>query len=105
MPSVLLVLQGGPGTLATVHSALVGDNPVPVVIVKSSGGTADILVYALTRRKEIMESNANGEEHQGLVACIKTKLPDITEQKMKDAYDKTLECLNFEDMVRHNFMS
>ncbi|KAK3607584.1 hypothetical protein CHS0354_034632 [Potamilus streckersoni] len=45
VPTVLLVLEGGPGTLETVENAL--KENTPVVIVKGSGRAADILAYAI----------------------------------------------------------
>ena len=46
MPSILLVLEGGPNTVATVHAALTQDPPVPVVVIKDSGRAADLLAFA-----------------------------------------------------------
>ncbi|KAL4228805.1 Transient receptor putative cation channel subfamily M member 2 [Mactra antiquata] len=50
VPIVLLVLEGGPGTLQTVHQAI--QNNTPAVIVKGSGRAADILAYAYQNAKE-----------------------------------------------------
>ncbi|XP_060577769.1 transient receptor potential cation channel subfamily M member-like 2 isoform X4 [Ruditapes philippinarum] len=50
VPIVLLVLEGGPGTLETVHQAI--QNNTPSVIVKGSGRAADILAYAYQNSKE-----------------------------------------------------
>ena len=50
MPIVLLVLEGGPGTLETVHQAIL--NNTPTVVVKSSGWAADILAFAYLNAKE-----------------------------------------------------
>lgn len=50
MPIILLVLEGGPGTLQTVHQAI--QNNTPAVIVKGSGRAADILAYAYQNAKE-----------------------------------------------------
>ena len=50
VPIVLLVLEGGPGTLETVHQAI--HNNTPSVIVKGSGRAADILAYAYQNSKE-----------------------------------------------------
>lgn len=44
VPVVLLVLEGGPGTLETAHQAVA--NNTPIVIVQGSGRAADILAYA-----------------------------------------------------------
>ncbi|XP_052244809.1 transient receptor potential cation channel subfamily M member-like 2 isoform X3 [Dreissena polymorpha] len=50
VPIVLLVLEGGPGTLETVHQAI--QNNTPSVIVKGSNRAADILAYAYLNAKE-----------------------------------------------------
>lgn len=50
VPIVLLVLEGGPGTLETVHQAIT--NNTPTVVVKGSGRAADILAYAYQNAKE-----------------------------------------------------
>ena len=50
VPIVLLVLEGGPGTLETVHQAIA--NNTPTVLVKGSGRAADILAYAYQNAKE-----------------------------------------------------
>ncbi|XP_053372803.1 transient receptor potential cation channel subfamily M member-like 2 [Mercenaria mercenaria] len=50
VPIVLLVLEGGPGTLETVHQAI--KNNTPSVVVKGSGRAADILAYAYQNSKE-----------------------------------------------------
>lgn len=50
VPIVLLVLEGGPGTLETVHQSI--QNNTPSVIVKGSGRAADILAYAYQNAKE-----------------------------------------------------
>ena len=104
MPTVLLVLEGGPGTLGTIHSAVTGDNPVPVVVVKSSGRAADLLVYALTLSSEILEANKVGV-HAGLMDVVNKIFPGLKD-KGKVAYNQILECLKFKGMVSvHNVSS
>ena len=46
MPSVGLVMEGGPNTITTVHAALSQDPPLPVVVIKGSGRAADLLEFA-----------------------------------------------------------
>ncbi|KAH9505775.1 Transient receptor putative cation channel sub M member 2 [Bulinus truncatus] len=50
VPVCLLVLEGGPGTLETVVSAI--KSTTPTVVIKGSGKTADILAYAYQNSKE-----------------------------------------------------
>ena len=97
MPTVLLVLEGGPGTLGTIHSAVTGDNPVPVVVVKSSGRAADLLVYALTLSSEILEATKVGV-HAGLMDKVNKIFPRL-EDKGKVAYNQILECLECKEKV------
>ncbi|XP_052803076.1 transient receptor potential cation channel subfamily M member 2-like [Mya arenaria] len=62
VPHILLVLEGGSGTLETVHQAIL--NNTPTVVVKSSGRAADILAYAYLNRKEVgNEKDHAGKEH------------------------------------------
>ena len=46
VPAILLVLEGGPNTVATVHAAISQDPAVPVVVIKDSGRAADLLAFA-----------------------------------------------------------
>ncbi|XP_048236497.1 transient receptor potential cation channel subfamily M member-like 2 isoform X3 [Haliotis rufescens] len=50
VPVVLLVLEGGPGTLETCKSAI--QNNTPAVIIKGSGRAADILAFAYQHATE-----------------------------------------------------
>ena len=65
IPSVLLVLEGGPGTLDTVYEAV--KNSIPCVIIEGSGRAADVLVYAINHVKQILELEEEGKSHDGLV--------------------------------------
>lgn len=47
IPAVCIVLEGGPGTLKTVHSAI--KCGTPCVVIKDSGRAADILAHAYSR--------------------------------------------------------
>ncbi|XP_061167153.1 transient receptor potential cation channel subfamily M member-like 2 [Saccostrea echinata] len=63
VPVVLLVLEGGPGTLETAHQAVA--NNTPIVIVQGSGRAADILAFAY--------QNSSGEEIEATDQEGKTK--------------------------------
>ena len=61
IPIVCVCLEGGPGTLETVQSAIsVG---TPAVIVEGSGRAADILAYAYSHSEdmEIEATDPNGQ--------------------------------------------
>ena len=49
VPRVLLVVQGGPGTLASILAAIEGESPV--VLVRDSGGVATLLDHFLNTYK------------------------------------------------------
>ena len=46
VPAIVLVLGGGPNTVATVHAAISQDPAAPVVVIKDSGRAADLLAFA-----------------------------------------------------------
>lgn len=64
VPVVCVVLEGGPGTLETVKSAI--QNGTPSVIVEGSGRAADILAYAYNNSKEeeITVTDSMGRTHK-----------------------------------------
>ena len=57
---MLLVLEGGPGTLETVHQSI--KNNTPAVIVKGSGRAADILAYAY---QNCVERDFDAQDQEG----------------------------------------
>ena len=68
VPSVLLVLKGGSGTIKQVLSAC--NQKVPVVVIKDSVRGADVLAYA----HEILSDdylNNNSKEHEERMSMIK----------------------------------
>ncbi|XP_013398789.1 transient receptor potential cation channel subfamily M member 2 [Lingula anatina] len=52
IPIVLVVVEGGPGTIHTVHSAIM--NGTPAVIVDGSGRAADIFAFAYKFSREVV---------------------------------------------------
>ena len=59
MPVVLIVVQGGLGTIKTAREAVsknaVEDCAIPVVLIKGSGGAADLITQALEQRYDLTE--------------------------------------------------
>ena len=53
VPAVIVIVNGGFDTLTLVRDEICGDNPVPTVLVKESGGLADLLAYARQHNEEI----------------------------------------------------
>ncbi|CAL1536039.1 unnamed protein product, partial [Lymnaea stagnalis] len=70
VPVCLLVLEGGPGTLETVFSAI--NSKTPTVVIKGSGKTADILAYAYqnTKEEEITKYDQRGQPIKGTIAIL-----------------------------------
>ncbi|KAK3787677.1 hypothetical protein RRG08_031907 [Elysia crispata] len=62
VPVCLLVLEGGPGSLETVYSAL--SSGTPTVVIKGSGKTADILAYAY---QNVTEQEIKAADQQGVI--------------------------------------
>ena len=72
VPAVCLVLEGGPGTLETVKSAI--QSGTPAVIVDGSGRAADILAYAYnnSREEEVEVKDKLGRTYKQYVYfCLK----------------------------------
>ncbi|XP_077980206.1 transient receptor potential cation channel subfamily M member-like 2 [Glandiceps talaboti] len=59
IPVVLVVVEGGPGTIKTVHESL--KRKVPAVIVKGSGRAADFIANALLKSKDTKSSTDSVE--------------------------------------------
>ena len=62
IPSVVLVVEGGPGTVGTVYEAV--SKEIPGVIIKQSGRAADTLVYALTISDQLKALQKTGKVHK-----------------------------------------
>ncbi|KAL3837145.1 hypothetical protein ACJMK2_022523, partial [Sinanodonta woodiana] len=96
VPIVILVLEGGHGTLKTVKTAL--EENTPAVIVKGSGRAADILAYAF-KYAETVEVDA--KDNSGVdIKIIKKQM----KQHLKDDIAKQMEDMNFcaEKMIPFN---
>ena len=98
VPSVLLVLEGGPGTLGTVIGAIEGDHAIPVVIVKGTGRAADLLAYAVTSvdvnsPDSLNDLNSMVEEIFGPEHEVNPSL------NLKKLYDQALLCAEKKHMV------
>lgn len=71
VPSVLLVLEGGLGTIKQVLSAC--KQKIPVVVIKGSGRGADILAYAYENLNDDYLKN-DEKEHEDLMYLIQNNL-------------------------------
>ena len=97
VPSVMLVLEGGSGTIETVYGAC--QRSIPVVLIKESGRAADLLAYACEELPDDFIENSE-MVHQELMSKIKENFPDLSsddlstvEEKYKDLYEKVRRCM------------
>ena len=60
VPMVLLVVQGGPGTLSTVLAT--AEKNSPIVVVAGSGGAASAIKHFIDKRRELEERHADKDE-------------------------------------------
>ena len=97
---MLLVLEGGPGTLKTVCGAIDLEPPVPVVIIKDSGRAADVIAYALSNINDELYFQP-GEYHTELWNMMTEVFTELkSEEQKQDAYKKILACVRKKDSVR-----
>lgn len=92
-------MEGGPGTLNTVYSAVTNDNSIPCVLVKGTGRTADLLVYAMENSEAIIENSVGGK-YPELIEKIEETFPEKDSDEFKnETYDKIMDMLFLEDSV------
>ena len=90
VPTVLIVLEGGPGTLNTVFNTAVS-NDIPCVLVQGSGRAADLLVYAINNWETILDAGDSKDEN--LIKEIYSMNPDFTDEKLAEHYETVLKCV------------
>ena len=90
VPSVLLVLEGGTGTIDTVYEAC--QNCIPVVLIKGSGRATDVLAYAHENLFQGFSHDCQ-ETHEGLISISKEKFPKLPLNKVKDLCEKIRGCM------------
>ncbi|XP_066935830.1 transient receptor potential cation channel subfamily M member-like 2 [Clytia hemisphaerica] len=110
VPSVLLVLEGGVGTIGTVLGSL--KSGVPAVIIKDSGRAADLLGYGLnTFTEEKIDKICSNFDHQNkaLREKIEQTFPEVNnprksaeeiEEGFKKAYENVALCLKERKLIR-----
>nr|KAI8744050.1 transient receptor potential cation channel subfamily M member 2-like [Biomphalaria glabrata] len=100
VPVCLLVLEGGPGTLETVYSAL--KSTTPTVVIKGSGKTADILAYAYqnTKEEEVKqeESGKNPDAEEKIKEMIKSSF-GVAELEIEKCFIWVKECCARKDLL------
>ncbi|XP_064643438.1 transient receptor potential cation channel subfamily M member-like 2 isoform X2 [Lineus longissimus] len=97
IPIVCVVLEGGPGTLETVKSAV--ENGTPAVIVRGSGRAADILGYAFanSRAEEIEVTDQFGKTQKRATTVMDDALIHQIMQMIKDelGVPDVVKCLDW----------
>ncbi|XP_077993758.1 transient receptor potential cation channel subfamily M member 2-like isoform X2 [Glandiceps talaboti] len=89
IPTVCLVLEGGPGTLETVRSAIY--NNTPVVIVAGSGRAADLLTWAVR--------NVRTERTNSVLKKLKNEAQNIFGLQLVDkVVSLVLDCMKKETL-------
>ena len=102
----MLVVEGGPGTVETVHGAC--QRSIPVVLIKDSGRAADALAYAYNNLSKDFIENSEIEDKE-LMSVIKKNFQDIPskdardkEEKFKDLYEKIRGCIKHKKYVSYS---
>lgn len=86
IPAVVVMVEGGPGTLKTVYNSVLHNNPV--IIVKGSGRAADIMAYAYQNAIKSDEDEFNKE---GIISDQLKE--DLKEKIIKEFGEKEVEKL------------
>lgn len=103
---MLLVLEGGPGTLGTIKGSLEGQ--VPVVLIKDSGRAADFLVDVLENFSQeeldsICAARTGNEKLMGLVEETFPGNPSKSEEEnnktLRELYNCVVICLQNRKLV------
>nr|XP_047126615.1 transient receptor potential cation channel subfamily M member 3 [Hydra vulgaris] len=100
VPSVLMVVEGGPGTLDTVLGALTNEPPLSVVVIVGSGRAADLLAYAYNR---VVDIDAIYETCDKLlfnkVVDLLPELKSQPKERQMTFYRVVLDCMRKKDFI------
>ncbi|KAK6180329.1 hypothetical protein SNE40_012504 [Patella caerulea] len=105
IPVVLLVLQGGPGTFKTILGAI--KNKTPTVVIKGTGGAADILALAFQRAQstEISGFDRDREQIRNTVMGIDANLQDELFKLMEQNYGNTISKSEYMEIIKEIIQS
>jgi len=97
----LLVLEGGPNTVATVHAAISQDPAVPVVIIKDSGRAADLLAFAhnISHGEGPLYDIGDVAEHKLLFKRIEQTYPELDYSGCLKVYGNILKCVEKKHLI------
>ncbi|XP_065684239.1 transient receptor potential cation channel subfamily M member 1 isoform X1 [Hydra vulgaris] len=100
VPSVLMVIEGGPGTLDTVLAALMKEPPLSVVIIVGSGRAADLLAYTYNRVVDIdAVYNVCDKLLFNKLLDLLPELQSQTKERQMDFYKVVLNCMRKRDFI------
>ena len=103
VPIVCVMVEGGPGTIDTVRSALI--NGTPCVVIEGSGRAADVLAYAVYISEKLSHADHLSEQikREKLEKYIRSKTETLLKLKGR-LLDKSVkwivECLNYKSSIR-----
>ena len=103
VPIVCVMVEGGPGTIATVINALV--NGTPCVVIEGSGRAADVLAYAVNLFEKLNYSDSLSEEDrkEKLGKLIRLKAETILKLQgasLEKSVNWLVQCLDFRNNIR-----
>nr|XP_047123802.1 transient receptor potential cation channel subfamily M member-like 2 [Hydra vulgaris] len=106
VPSVLMVIEGGPGTLDTVLAALMKEPPLSVVIIVGSGRAADLLAYTYNRVVDIdAVYNVCDKLLFNKLLDLLPELQSQTKERQMDFYKVVLNCMRKRDFILIQFIT
>ena len=100
MPSVLVVVGGGEGTLKTVVKALMKKPPLSVVVIVGSGRAADLLAYAYEIKKinDIYYDSKRSKLFKKVIKFLRESKNDSKEERNK-TFKAVLYCMRMKRYV------
>eukprot|EP00794_Sanderia_malayensis_P009475 gene9475-10465_t len=97
VPGVILVLNGEQDTLKQVKEAINEDPPIPVVVIKDSGGVADLLAFAHDISLEEGKKRDDGLEE--LLKLITKTFPDFDDDTIYEVCKNLLFTAEEREMI------
>eukprot|EP00794_Sanderia_malayensis_P009474 gene9474-10463_t len=97
VPTVLLVLDGGPKTLKRVKEAINEDPPIPVVVISDGGRVADLLAFAHDLSQE--EGKDRNYHSKPLRKMISQTFSNINRKGRREISEDLRHCMKKQEMI------